>query len=81
MPEIVLHQVQCQPDVVAVGNFSSLEEAEDVRKELLTKGMNSAYIVAFQNKKRIPVKEAQQFISSGNLKPEISMELSDINAE
>ena len=68
-------------NVVAVGNFSSLEEAEKVRNELLKKGIKSAYIVAFQNKKRIPVKEAQQLISSGDLKSEISESLSDRNAE
>ncbi len=40
------------------GSFKSFEEAEDYKKELAKKGIKSTFVVAYQQQKRVTLKEA-----------------------
>ncbi|WP_224482995.1 SPOR domain-containing protein [Robertkochia aurantiaca] len=42
----------------ALGNFATLEEARELRKELITMGFEDAFIASYRNGKRIKIEEA-----------------------
>jgi N-acetylmuramoyl-L-alanine amidase len=47
-----------------VGTFNNLSETSDLLSEVLDKGFGQAFIVAFNNGKRIPVKQAIELMKN-----------------
>lgn len=60
--------------ILTVGNFNRYEEAAAYREELKGKGIEDAFVVAFNYGNKIPLKEAKEYVAkypgSGDVLPE-----------
>lgn len=50
--------------ILTVGNFATYEKAAAYREELKTKGLEDAFVVAFNMGNKIPLKEAKEYTES-----------------
>jgi len=50
--------------LLTVGSFSSYEEALTMKNKIISQGTKDAFIVAFENEKRIPLQSAINYLKT-----------------